>query len=124
MFEFTAGKPVYLQIAEWLENEILKGNIKESEQLPSQAEISNALNVNPMTAGKGVSVLESRGVLEKRKRGCGIYVLKDAKARIYEYRKNESLNNAIDELLVDASVLGISVDELCALLKKRGGAER
>ena len=123
MFEFVAGKPVYLQIAEWLENEILKGNIKENEQLPSQADISSALNVNPMTAGKGVSVLEARGVLEKRKRGCGIYVLSDAKLRIYEYRKNEKLNNAIDELLIDASVLGLSVDELCALLKKRGGAE-
>ena len=123
MFEFVAGKAVYLQIAEWLENQILKGNIKENEQLPSQADISSALNVNPMTAGKGVSVLEARGVLEKRKRGCGIYVLSDAKSRIYEYRKNEKLNNAIDELLIDASVLGLSVDELCALLKKRGGAE-
>ncbi len=123
MFEFAAGKPVYLQIAEWLENEILKGNIKENAQLPSQVDIANALDVNPMTAGKGVSVLESRGVLEKRKRGCGIYVLSDAKSRIYEYRKNEKLNNAIDELLVDASVLGLSVDDLCALLKKRGGGK-
>lgn len=123
MFEFAAGKPVYLQIAEWLENEILKGNIKENEQLPSQMDIANALNVNPMTAGKGVSVLESRGVLEKRRRGCGIYVLSDAKSRIYEYRKNEKLNNVIDELLVDASVLGLSVEELCVMLKKRGGTE-
>ena len=124
MFEFAVGKPIYLQIAEWLENEILRGNIKENEQLPSQMDIAEALNVNPMTAGKGVSVLESRGVLEKRKRGCGIYVLGDAKSRIYEYRKNEKLNDAIDGLLVDAAVLGLSVDELCALLKKRGGSQQ
>lgn len=123
MFEFAAGKPVYLQIAEWLENEILRGNIREGEQLPSHADIAEALDVNPMTAGKGVAVLESRGVLEKRRRGCGIYVLSDAKSRIYEYRKNEKLNSVMDELLVDASVLGLSVDELCALLKKRGGGD-
>ena len=29
--------------------------------------------------------------------------------------------DALDDLLVDASVLGLSVDDLCDLLKKRGG---
>ena len=35
MFEFSREKPIYLQIAEWLENEILKGNIREGGRLPS-----------------------------------------------------------------------------------------
>ncbi len=121
MFELSKEKPVYLQIAEWLENEILRGNISEGGRLPSQADIAETLDVNPMTAGKGVAVLETRGVIEKRRRGCGIYVLPDAKARIYEYRKNAALTEAVDDLLVDASVLGLSVDDLCELLRKRGG---
>lgn len=123
MFELSKEKPIYLQIAEWLENEILRGNITEGGRLPSQADIADALNVNPMTAGKGVDVLEARGVIEKRRRGCGIYVLSDAKNRIYEYRKNAALNEALDDLLVDASVLGLSVDDLCEMLKKRGGGQ-
>lgn len=121
MFELSREKPIYVQIAEWLENEILKGNIREGGRLPSQADIAEVFDINPMTAGKGVSILEARGVVEKRRRGCGIYVLNDAKNRIYEYRKNAALNQAIDELLVDADVLGLSVDELCELLHKRGG---
>ena len=123
MFEFSREKPIYLQIAEWLENEILKGNIREGERLPSQADIAEALDVNPMTANKGVAVLETRGVIEKRRRGCGIYVLPDAKARIYEYRKNAALMDARDDLSVVASVLGLSVDDLCELLRKRGGEQ-
>lgn len=123
MFEFSREKPIYLQIAEWLENEILKGNIREGERLPSQADIAEALDVNPMTANKGVAVLETRGVIEKRRRGCGIYVLPDAKKRIYEYRKNAALMDALDDLIVDASVLGLSVDDLCDLLRKRGGEQ-
>ena len=75
MFELSKEKPVYLQIAEWLENEILRGNITEGGRLPSQADIADIFDINPMTAGKGVSVLETRGVIEKRRRGCGIYVL-------------------------------------------------
>lgn len=121
MFELSREKPIYVQIAEWLENEILKGNIREGGRLPSQTDIAEVFDINPMTAGKGVSILEARGVVEKRRRGCGIYVLNDAKNRIYEYRKNAALNQAIDELLVDADVLGLSVDELCELLHKRGG---
>ena len=121
MIELSKEKPVYLQIAEWLENEILRGNITEGGRLPSQAEIADKFDINPMTAGKGVSVLETRGVIEKRRRGCGIYVLPDAKERIYEYRKNAALTEAVDALLVDAAVLGMSVDDLCELLKKRGG---
>ena len=123
MFEFSREKPIYLQIAEWLENEILKGNIREGERLPSQADIAEALDVNPMTANKGVAVLETRGVIEKRRRGGGIYVLPDAKERIYEYRKNAALMDALDDLIVDASVLGLSVDDLCELLRKRGGEQ-
>ncbi len=121
MLDLSKEKPLYLQIAEWLENEILRGNIAEGGRLPSQADIAEALNVNPLTAGKGVDVLESRGVIEKRRRGCGIYVLSDAKNRIYEYRKNAALVEAVDDLLVDASILGLSIDDLCELLRKRGG---
>ncbi len=121
MFELTREKPVYLQIAEWLENEILKGNIREGERIPSQTDIAEIFDINPLTAGKGVNVLESRGVIEKRRRGCGIYVMSDAKDRIFAYRKNAALNDALDELLSDASVLGLSVDELCDMLRKRGG---
>ena len=121
MLDLSKEKPLYLQIAEWLENEILRGNIAEGGRLPSQADIAEALNVNPLTSGKGVDVLESRGVIEKRRRGCGIYVLSDAKNRIYEYRKNAALVEAVDDLLVDASILGLSIDDLCELLRKRGG---
>ena len=60
-------------------------------------------------------------MIEKRRRGCGIYVLSDAKNRIYEYRKNAALVEAVDDLLVDASILGLSIDDLCELLRKRGG---
>lgn len=120
MFELSREKPIYMQIAEWLENEILKGNIREGGRLPSQADIAEVFDINPLTAGKGVSVLEARGVIEKRRRGCGIYVMKDAKDRIYEYRKNAALNEALDAIMEDASVLGLSVDELCDMLRKRG----
>lgn len=50
MFEFSTVKPVYHQIADWLENEILKGAFKEGERIPSQAAIAQQLHVNPLTA--------------------------------------------------------------------------
>ena len=92
MFEFSTVKPVYHQIADWLENEILKGAFKEGERIPSQAAIAQQLHVNPLPA---------------------------AKKRIYEYRKNESLNALLDELLTEADTLGIDLDELCRAIEER-----
>ena len=119
MFEFSTVKPVYHQIADWLENEILTGAFKEGERIPSQAAIAQQLHVNPLTAAKGVSILESRGIVERRRRGLGLFVGADAQKRIYEYRKNESLNALLDELLTEADTLGIDLDELCRAIEER-----
>lgn len=119
MFEFSTAKPLYYQIADWLENEILKGAIKEGEQIPSQMSIAQQMHVNPLTAAKGVSILESRGIVERRRRGLGLFVGSDAQKKIYEYRKNESLNALLDQLLTEADALGISFDELCRVIEER-----
>ena len=46
-------KPIYLQIAEWLETEILSGNIAADEKIYSQYQLAAMFNINPATAAKG-----------------------------------------------------------------------
>ena len=48
-----------------------------------------------------------------------LFVGADAQKRIYEYRKNESLNALLDELLTEADTLGIDLDELCRAIEER-----
>ena len=122
MIDANSSKPMFVQVAEEIENLILKDVLAEGGRLPSQLEFAQYFSVNPLTVGKGMQILEDCGVVTKQ-RAVGMYVRPDAKARIYEYRKNAALMDALDDLIVDASVLGLSVDDLCELLRKRGGEQ-
>ncbi len=73
--DFHADRPIYLQLAEAIENEILKGTLGgEDEQVPSTTEISVKAKINPATALKGgMNLLVDEGILYKR-RGVGLFV--------------------------------------------------
>lgn len=114
----NAKKPVFVQVAEWTEDEILAGRIKEGEKIFSQNEYASFFKINAMTAARGVDLLETRGIVEKR-RGIGMFVLSGAKEKILDYRKNETLYEIIDELILEGDKLGISEDEMIRIIKSR-----
>ena len=55
---------IYLQIAQMLEDDILRGVYREEEQVPSTNELAREYNINPATAAKGINlrVAESLGL--------------------------------------------------------------
>lgn len=104
-------KPIYLQIAEGIEDDILKGIIGEDEQAYSQYQIAKMFNINPATAAKGINILVQEEILYK-KRGLGMHVSKGAKEMIKEKRKLVFFETTLNELLQEAKKLGISNDEI------------
>lgn len=57
---------IYLQIAQMLEDDILRGVYREEEQVPSTNELSRVYHINPATAAKGLNLLSAEGILYKR----------------------------------------------------------
>ena len=53
---------IYLQIAQLLEDDILRGVYREEEQVPSTNELSRCYNINPATADKGINLLVADGI--------------------------------------------------------------
>ena len=47
------GRPIFLQIAELLENSIVDGSLAEETQVPSTNELAAFHRINPATAAKG-----------------------------------------------------------------------
>jgi GntR family transcriptional regulator len=70
---FTAAVPLYIQIAEGLLDQIESGELSPGDRLPSERELSGALDVNRMTLRRALRLLETRGLLVRR-RGDGTYV--------------------------------------------------
>ncbi len=83
---FSEEKPIFLQIAERMEDAVLSGAFPEESQLPSTTEISAAYRVNPATALKGINLLVEEGVAYKR-RGIGMFVSEGARKLVGEKRQ-------------------------------------
>lgn len=114
------SQPVFIQIMEIIENDIITGVYQIDDLIISTTQISKVYSVNPTTAVKAVSKLTDAGILYK-KRGIGMCVASGAKEKITKRRKDVFLNQTIDTLLTEAETLGISLDELINVIKNKKG---
>ena len=75
LFSVTTGgtEPIYKQLVDQLTRLVAGGQLAAGDEMPSVREVATALTINPMTVSKAYSLLESAGVLERR-RGVGMAV--------------------------------------------------
>jgi len=117
--DFSNEKSIYLQIAESIEDDIVKGIIEEETQIPSTNQMAVIYKINPATAGKGINMLVDRGILYK-KRGIGMFVKAGARELILKERKNSFYDKFIVTLLEEAKNLGIEIHEIIEMIEKGG----
>ena len=108
-------KPIYVQIAEWLENEIIAGRFTDDEKVYSQYQLAELFNINPATAAKGLTILVEEKTLYK-KRGLGMFVAPEAKKMILEKRRNETLTKMVTDIVLEAKRLSVTKTELIQLI--------
>jgi DNA-binding transcriptional regulator YhcF (GntR family) len=108
-------KPIYLQISEWLEREILNGNFESDQKIYSQYQLAEIFTINPATAAKGLNILADENILYK-KRGLGMFVSSKAKEMIHNKRKNQTLKRLVSEIVLEAERLNVSKDELIQMI--------
>ncbi|MFS0614104.1 GntR family transcriptional regulator [Lederbergia ruris] len=125
LIHHDGSKPIYVQIAEWLENEIIAETFKSDEKVYSQYQLAEMFTINPATAAKGLNMLADEQILYK-KRGLGMFVSKDAKKEILNRRKNETLTGLVQELVLEAKRLGVEENDLLQMIQEaiRGKEEK
>lgn len=111
------GKPIFVQIAEQIENDIIGGSYPAETQVPSTNEFAAFHRINPATAGKGVNLLVDEGILYK-KRGIGMFVAEGARERLIAKRSESFLHEFLQPLLTEAAKLGISAEQLTDMIRK------
>jgi GntR family transcriptional regulator len=110
-------KPIFLQFAEELEEDILKGIFEEESQIPSTTEVAVKFKINPATANRGVNLLVDEGIIYK-KRGIGMFVAAGAREKIVTKRKGTFFENYILPLIRESNNLKLSKSELLNMLEK------
>lgn len=116
-FNMSGEKPIFLQFAEELEDNILKGIYEEESQIPSTTEVAVKLKINPATANRGVNLLVDEDIIYK-KRGIGMFVNSGARIKIIAKRKKAFYESYILSLLEEAENLNITKSEIIDLIER------
>ncbi len=114
---FESEKPIFMQLADGLEDAILSGAFKEESQIPSVAELSVSLKINPATALKGVNVLVDSGIVYK-KRGLGMFVAEGATEKLHTKRQEQFFESYVSGLIAEAKRLGINREEIRSMIER------
>ena len=114
---YDSVKPVYLQIAEAIEDDILSGVLAEGDQAYSQLILARSLGVNPATAAKGINVLVGKGILAKR-HGYAMAVADGALERLRNERLRNGFRALAGELVAEAAKLGLTQEDVIEEIRR------
>lgn len=113
----TIEKPIFIQIAEQIEDSIFVGLYKEEDRIPSTNEFAALLNINPHTVLKGMNLLVDEEIIYK-KRGLGMFVMTNALEKIRNKRKNSFYEQYIETLIVEANKLRMTKEQIIQLIER------
>lgn len=108
---FSNDKPIYLQMADRLCDEILAGTYKDDDRIPSVREYAVLLEVNTNTAVKAYDELARANIIYN-KRGLGYFVTSGAREAILRQRKDEFMCERLPELFRQMQLLGIGIEDI------------
>jgi len=109
--EFKDKQSIYLQIADYICEQILLGKWPPNERIPSVRDLGGMMEVNPNTVMRTYDFLQNKEIIFN-KRGIGYSVSEDAQQRILIYKKERFLDSELPEVFKTLYLLNISIDEV------------
>lgn len=109
--------PLFVQIAESIEDDVFTGVYAEGDRVPSTNEVAALFGINPHTVLKGMNLLVDEGVIHKR-RGLGMYVSDGALGAIRAKRRSAFAERYVNALVSEARKLGMTKEQVLVLVEK------
>lgn len=109
--DFNKNQPIYMQIAEYINENILLEKWKEGERILSVREMSMNLQVNPNTVMRSYTHLQSEDVLFNQ-RGVGYFISEGSVDKIKKIKKDHYVEVDLPDVFKTGSLLGVTPDEL------------
>lgn len=111
----ASGKPIYEQITAQIKEQIMSGNLKEGELLPSMRTLAQQLRISIITTKRAYEELERDGFIESFT-GKGSFVSMQNK----EFFREESLKQIeqyLSQAVEKAKLCNVSLEELSDILR-------
>lgn len=116
MWNLDSDKPIYVQLVERLQIQIVSGQYAPGQKLPSVRELAAAAAVNPNTMQKAFAELEGSGLVVTQSTS-GRMVTEDSDL-IRNTRKRMAIQKA-EQFFSGMKELGFAKEEAMALLEER-----
>ncbi|MGY4690783.1 GntR family transcriptional regulator [Salibacterium sp. K-3] len=114
------GKPIFQQIRDRIEDQIVNDQLQEEDQIPSTNELVHFYKINHLTAAKGINLLVDDEIIYK-KRGVGMFVAEGAKTKVTEKRKTAFFDDYVLPMVEESRKLQLSEEEINILIQKAKG---
>lgn len=108
---FKENKPIYLQIAERIMDEILQRVYSEGERIPSVREYASMVEVNANTVVRSFDYLQTKGIIYT-KRGLGYFVSPGASEQVVALRRQSFIDDELPEMFRGIHLLNIPFEEI------------
>ena len=109
--EFNQSQAIYLQIGDYICEQILLGRWNEGDRILSVRELGVALQVNPNTVMRTFDFLQSIEIIFN-KRGVGYFVSEDAKTKIVTFRRKQLVEQDLPVFFKNLNILGMTFEEI------------
>ena len=128
--EFTQPQAIYLQIGDYICDNILRGRWRGGDRIPSIRELAVDVQVNPNTVIRTYAYLQDQGIIYNR-RGIGYFVADRAYRQARELKRRSFVDRDLPQLFRTMDLLGLELSDLEPYYRDRArptdaheGAER
>lgn len=108
---FNNERPIFVQIADLLVEDIVSGRLEAGARLPSAREIGESLEVNPNTAARALLALADSGVA-RCERGTGYFVAEEGPRIAREEKKRRFFEETLPGVFKAMDELGVGAEEI------------
>ena len=109
--EFREKQAIYLQIAEYVFEQILLKKWLVGDKILSIRDLAVALEVNPNTVQRAYDFLQQQEIIANR-RGMGFYVEPEAEEKIIAFRRAQFMQNELPVFFRNLYLLKIDISEI------------
>jgi len=116
--DFRSGTPIYTQIVEQVKQQVVSGELKPGDQLPTVRALALELRVNFNTVARAYRLLDEAGIISTQQ-GRGTYILEVPPPERTDKLRQQALEALTRDYLSEAYRLGCSPDEISKALKEQ-----
>ena len=115
--DFNETPAIYIQIAEYVCEQILLKKWRLGDKITSIRDLAILMEVNPNTVQRAYDFLQQREIIVN-KRGVGYFIDEQAIEKVIAFRKEQFFENEIAIFFRNMYLLNISTEEIKARYEK------